>query len=109
MKHAIPIALAALATLTGHATGQPPSTRVDWTKPVIGVDAPTPPTPEKMDVPLDLIYAGPMLKPPLIPPIVIENPEAAAAPLPPPCEAPLPRTPAQPPGPPAPAPAPCRP
>ncbi len=103
------LALVVALLAAAPALAQPPSAGVDWSKAVTGVDAPAARTPETIEITLDLIYEGPVQKPPLIAPIVIENPEAAATPLPPPCEPPLSRTPTEPPEPPLPSPAPCRP
>jgi hypothetical protein len=71
------------------------------------VDAPEAGAPELIEIALDLIYEGPVQNPPLITPIVIENPEVAATPLPPLCETPVSSAPSVP-GPPKP-PAPCTP
>jgi hypothetical protein len=106
MTRRLLLMLAPLA-LTGAALAQPPSTGVDWSKPVTGVDAPATRPAETVEIKLDLVLESPAHKPSPSSPAMIQNPEAAATPLPPPCDPPLPRAPTEPPGPTAPDP--CRP
>jgi len=102
------LALAIVALAAAPALAQTPSSGIDWSKPVEGVD----------DIaPLIARIENHTLRVDLKPASAAESRAAqefarsinAATPLPPPCEPPLPRAPAEPPGPPLPAPAPCRP
>lgn len=107
MKLMIPC-LAAFV-VTAPALAQPPSGRIDWTKPVIGVDGPETlrrAFEKEQALPIEVYSADELVA--AASPSVQEFIQSLSTPLPPPCETPVANSPAAKPPAPAPCPAPPR-